>query len=269
MAVETVSGAERIAAAFSGHGRRAALMPYLMGGFPGTAQSLAIAQAYADAGADLIEFGLPFSDPLADGPVVHAAAVDALAAGAVIEDLLAGIEPIAGQLPVMAMTYYNIIHVRGAERFLGRAAEVGISGLIVPDIPLEESDALLGPCDEHGIALIQLVAPTTTDERMERICARARGFIYVVSVAGTTGERAGSAEGVAELVERVRSHTDLPVAVGFGISQPEQAAQIGRIADGAIVGSRFVRAVREAHEAGQDPATAARELVGEFSRALA
>lgn len=266
--VEATTGAERIAAAFSGHGRSAALMPYLMGGFPSVDDSLRVAQAYVDGGADLIEFGLPFSDPLADGPVIHAAAVDALAAGAVIDKLLDGIAPIAAQVPVMVMTYFNIIHARGVERFLGRCADLGIAGLIVPDIPLEESAALLGPCDAHGLALIQLIAPTTPDERIARICAQARGFIYTVSVTGTTGERSADAAGLAELVGRVRAHTELPVAVGFGISEPEQAARVAEVADGAIVGTRLVREVREAHQGGGDPAPAARALVTSFSEAL-
>lgn len=267
--VETTSGVERIAAAFAGHGRRAALMPYLMGGFPTTDDSLRIAQAYIDGGADLIEFGLPFSDPLADGPVIHGAAVEALANGAVIEKLLDHMAPIAAQVPTMVMTYFNLIEARGVERFLGRAADLGVSGLIVPDIPLEESSVLLGPCDERGIALIPLVAPTTPDERMEKICAQARGFIYTVSVTGTTGERTATAEGLNELVARVRKHTDLPVAVGFGISDAEQASRVADVADGAIVGTRLVREAGEAHVGGGDPAPAVEALVREFSEALA
>lgn len=262
------NGGDRIAAAFAGHGRRGALMPYLMGGFPSTEQSLEVAQAYVDGGADLIEFGLPFSDPLADGPVIHAAAVDALAGGVLIDQLLDGIVPVAAQVPVMVMTYFNIIHARGVDRFVGRCAEVGVSGLIVPDVPLEESSALLGPCDRHGLALIPLIAPTTPDARIGEICAQARGFIYTVSVAGTTGERSADAAGLAELVGRVRAHTDLPVAVGFGISQPDQAARVVEVADGAIVGTRLVREVREASAAGNDPASAARSLVTSFSAAL-
>lgn len=261
-------GTERIAAAFAGHGRRAALMPYLMGGFPSVEQSLAVAQAYVDGGADLIEFGLPFSDPLADGPVIHAAAVDALAGGALIDPLIEGIAPVAAQVPVLIMTYFNIIHARGVERFVGRCVEAGVSGLIVPDVPLEESSALLGPCDAAGLALIPLIAPTTPDERIERICAQARGFIYTVAVTGTTGERTADAAGLAELVGRVRAHTDLPVAVGFGIAEPEQAARVAELADGAIVGTRLVRALGDAAEQNQDPAATARSLVATFSQAL-
>jgi tryptophan synthase alpha chain len=267
-AVATASGTDRIAAAFAGHGRRAALMPYLMGGFPSTGDSLRIAQAYVDAGADLIEFGLPFSDPLADGPVIHGAAVDALAAGALIDKLLDGVAPVAAQVPVLVMTYFNLIEVRGVERFLGRAADLGVSGLIVPDIPLEESAVLLEPCDRHGLALIPLVAPTTPDERMARICAQARGFVYTVAVTGTTGGRAAGAADLSELVGRVRAHTELPVAVGFGISEPDQAARVADVADGAIVGTRLVREARAAHEGAGDPVPAVADLVARFSAAL-
>lgn len=266
--MQAASGLQRIAAAFSGHGRSAALMPYLMGGFPSEDESLAVAQAYVDGGADLIEFGLPFSDPLADGPVIHSAAVDALAAGASIDRLIGGIAPVAAQVPVLVMTYFNIIHARGVERFLGRCAEVGVSGLIVPDIPLEESSVLLEPCDRHGLALIPLIAPTTPDARIAEICAQARGFIYTVSVTGTTGERSAQSADLAELVARVRAHTELPVAVGFGISEPAQAAAVGEIADGAIVGTRLVRCVGEARANGEDAAAAARSLVTDFSQAL-
>lgn len=267
--VETQSGVERIAAAFRGHGRRAALMPYLMGGFPTTDDSFRIAQAYIDGGADLIEFGLPFSDPLADGPVIHGAAVEALANGALIEKILDGIGQIAQQVPVLVMTYFNLIEARGVDRFLGRVADAGVSGLIVPDIPLEESAVLLGPCDERGLALIPLIAPTTSDHRIGEICAQARGFIYTVSVTGTTGERTATAEGLNALVGRVRAHTELPVAVGFGISDTEQSSRVADIADGAIIGTRLVREAGEAHKGGGDPAPAVEALVREFSDSLA
>lgn len=266
--VESASGAKRIAAAFSGHQRRAALMPYLMGGFPSTEESLRIAQAYIDGGADLIEFGLPFSDPLADGPVIHSAATAALEAGAVVEDVIGRIADVAAQVPTLLMTYYNLIEARGVERFLDRAVELGVSGMIVPDIPLEESCDLLTSCDSRGLALVPLVAPTTPDSRMERICAQARGFVYVVAVTGTTGERAASATGLDELVGRVRQYTELPIAVGFGISEPAQAGQVGELADGAIVGSRLVREVQDVRSAGGDVAVAAELLVREFSAAL-
>ncbi|MFY9487782.1 MAG: tryptophan synthase subunit alpha [Solirubrobacterales bacterium] len=265
---ETATGIDRIAAAFTGHGRRAALMPYLMGGFPSVAESARIAQAYVDGGADLIEFGLPFSDPLADGPVIHGAAVEALANGAVIDKVLTTLPPIAQQVPTLVMTYFNLIEAQGVERFIGRIAEAGVSGLIAPDIPLEESAPLLEACDDNGLALIPLIAPTTPDQRIAAICAQARGFIYTVSVLGTTGERTATAEGLAELVGRVRAHTDLPVAVGFGISDTEQASRVADVADGAIVGTRLVRETGERQRNGEDPVPAVEALVREFAAAL-
>ncbi|MFY9264519.1 MAG: tryptophan synthase subunit alpha [Solirubrobacterales bacterium] len=266
---ETATGVDRIAAAFTGHGRRAALMPYLMGGFPTVADAARVAQAYADGGADLIEFGLPFSDPLADGPVIHAAAVEALANGAVIDRVLASAEPIARQLPTLVMTYFNLIEAQGVDRFAGRLAEIGVSGIIAPDVPLEESAQLLAACDANGLALVPLVAPTTPDRRIAAICAQARGFIYTVSVLGTTGERMASAEGLAELVGRVRAHTELPVAVGFGISDARQASRVADVADGAIVGTRLVRETGERFRAGEDPAPAVEAIVREMAQAIA
>lgn len=265
---ETATGIQRIAAAFSGHGRRAALMPYLMGGFPSVDQALSIADAYIDGGADLIEYGLPFSDPLADGPVIHGAAVDALAAGATAAEVLEAVGSVAARVPTLVMTYFNLIEAQGIERFVGRLRELDVSGLIAPDIPLEESAPLLSACDAAGIALIPLVAPTTTDERMAAICSQARGFVYTVSVTGTTGERVATAEGLAELVGRVRSHTNLPVAVGFGISDPEQASRVAEVADGAIVGTRLVRETGERAAAGEDPAAAVESVVRELADAL-
>lgn len=268
----TISGTEtglaRIAGAFAAHGRKGALMPYMMGGFPDPQHTLSIAQAYRDGGADLIEFGLPFSDPLADGPVIHEAATRALGAGATIESLIDTIAPVAAELPTLAMTYFNIVEVRGMERFLDHVVAAGISGLIVPDLPFDEAEDLLAACDARGLALIQLVAPTTTDARLEAICRRARGFIYVVAYAGTTGT-GQAAEGTLErLVARVREHTDLPVAVGFGIATPEDAASVAAIADGAIVGTRLVRAAGEAAASGDDPAVAVERLVREFATGL-
>src|SRR3954463_13514146 len=203
-------GIERIAAAFDGHGRRAALMPYMMGGFPDMRTSLAIGEAYADAGADLVELGIPFSDPLADGPIIHAAATRALAAGATLPGVLEVGRALAERVPVVAMCYANPILARGVERFAHELAERGVAGLIVPDLPLEESAAVLAACDAVGVALVPLVAPTTPDERMEAIGAAARGFVYTVSVAGTTGERAALAEGVADVVRRTRERTAVP-----------------------------------------------------------
>ena len=257
------SGTERIAEAFAAaraEGRRAALMPYLMGGYPTLEGSRGVLSAYVEGGADLIELGIPFSDPLADGPVIHAAGVAALRAGVRVEDALA----LAGEapVPVVVMCYANPIFARGLERFVDLLARSGASGLIVPDLPLEEAPAVLEACDGAGIALVPLVAPTTPDERLARIGARARGFLYTVSVTGTTGERAGLDGDLAAVVARARAGTAVPVAVGFGIGTPEQAAAAAAAgADGVIVGSRLVRA------AGEDPA-GVRELVAAFAGAL-
>jgi tryptophan synthase alpha chain len=261
----TLAGAERIAAAFAGAGKRAALMPYLMGGFPDLDGSRAIGGAYADAGADLVELGVPFSDPLADGPVIHAAGTAALRAGATVDGVLRVAEALAARLPVVVMCYANLVFARGPEPFAAALRDAGASGLIVPDLPLEEAPAVLEACDAAGVALVPLVAPTTPDERLQRIGARARGFLYTVSVTGTTGERAALSEAFAGVVERAKAHTAVPVALGFGIGKPEQAAEAAAAgADGVIIGSRLVRAAAESDDA---PA-AVRELVAGFAAAL-
>ncbi|HSD79380.1 MAG TPA: tryptophan synthase subunit alpha [Solirubrobacteraceae bacterium] len=264
----TNAGAERIATAFAGRAGRAALMPYLMGGFPDLDASRAIGEAYADGGADLVELGLPFSDPLADGPVIQMAGSRALRAGTTVDGVLEVARALSRRVPVVLMGYVNLVLARGVERFAADAAAAGASGLIVPDLPFEEAPAVLGACDASGLALVPLVAPTTPGERLALIGARARGFVYTVSLAGTTGERAALADAYAELVARVRAATSVPVALGFGISTPEHAAQAAAAgADGVIVGSRLVRAAAEA--AGPAAAASAvRELVAGFAAAL-
>ncbi len=263
------TGAERIAAAFATARGRAALMPYLMGGFPDIETSVAIATAYADAGADLVELGVPFSDPLADGPVIHEAATKALAAGSTLHTVLEAGERIAELLPVVLMCYANPLFARGPERFAAELAGRGISGLIVPDLPLEESAGVLEACDAHGIALVPLVAPTTADTRLAAIGSKARGFVYTVSVTGTTGERAATQTDAGALIARVKAHSPVPVALGFGISTGGQAAAAADAgADGVIVGSRLVRAVAEAVEQGSDPAAAAASVVTDLADAL-
>lgn len=258
------AGAARIAAAFAGCGKRAALMPYLMGGFPDLATSLAIGEAYADGGADLVELGVPFSDPLADGPVIHAAGTRALAAGATVDGVLEVAASLAPRVAVVVMCYANLVIARGPERFAADLAAAGASGLIVPDLPLEEAPAVLAACDAAGVALVPLVAPTTPDERLRLIGERARGFLYTVAVTGTTGERAAGAD-VAGIIRRAAAATTVPVALGFGIATPEQArAAADAGAAGVIVGSRLVRAAGEA----DDPAAAVRGLVTAFADAL-
>jgi tryptophan synthase alpha chain len=263
-----MTGSERIAEAFAAaraDGRRAALMPYLMGGFPDLESSRRIGLAYAEAGAHLVELGVPFSDPLADGPVVHAAGTAALRAGAKLEGVLDVGRSIAEQVPVVVMCYANSIFARGLERFADALVDASISGLIVPDLPLEESEGILAACDRRGIALVPLAAPTTPEERLERIGARARGFLYTVSLTGTTGERASLDGGLAGVIARAAAHTHVPLAVGFGIAEPAQAAAAAKAgADGVIVGSRLVRAAGE----DADPVAAVRTLVREFASAL-
>jgi tryptophan synthase alpha chain len=255
-------GPERIAAAFASHGRRAALMPYLMGGFPDVETSLQVGIACADAGADLVELGIPFSDPLADGPVIHAAGTHALAAGVTPGDVLRVCEALSDRIPVVLMVYANLVLAGGAQAFVQRAAGAGASGLIVPDLPHDEAAELRAACDRQGVALVPLVAPTTTPERIGEVGGDARGFVYTVAVTGTTGERDELPPELARTVERVRDATSVPVAVGFGIASGEQAGRVAELADGVIVGSRLVRA------AGEGGPRAVGEAVAELSAAL-
>ncbi len=245
-----MTGSERIAVAFAtarAAGRRAALMPYLMGGYPSLGASRTVLSQYAEGGADLIELGIPFSDPLADGPVIHAAAVAALRGGVRVGDALGlAREGQAQGVPVIVMCYANPIFARGLDSFIELLVGAGASGLIVPDLPFEEAPAAVEACDAAGIALVPLVAPTTPDERLAKIGARARGFLYTVSLTGTTGERASLDGTLPAVLARARASTAVPVAVGFGIATPEHAAAAADAgADGVIVGSRLVRAAAD------------------------
>jgi tryptophan synthase alpha chain len=243
-----VAGAERIADAFAAARAdgRAALMPYVMAGFPDQETSLAVAGAYADGGADLIELGVPYSDPLADGPVIHDAGTRALAAGATLDSALELCRRIAGRVPVVPMVYANMVLARGAEQFAAALAGAGACGAIVPDLPPEEGEPIAGALRDAGLAPVPLVAPTTPAERRARIGGVAEGFVYLVSDTRTTGERDHLPASLPELVAGTRADAGVPVAVGFGIGTPEQAAEVGRIADGVIIGSRLVRMAGEA-----------------------
>lgn len=243
-----MSGAERIDAAFKAAADegRAALMPYMMAGYPDRETGLAVAAAYADAGADLIELGVPFSDPLADGPTIHAAATQALEAGATFATALEVCRAVADRVPVVFMAYANMVLAQGgAAEFAQMARAAGAAGAIVPDLPHDEAGEVRAAFDAEGLALVPLLAPTTPEERRRRICESARGFVYVVSTVGTTGERAEIPPALTELVAATKADASTPVAVGFGIGTPEQAAQVGEIADGVIIGSRLVRAAGE------------------------
>ncbi|MGH2973997.1 MAG: tryptophan synthase subunit alpha [Solirubrobacterales bacterium] len=263
MTEATLTGVARIATAFDaarGDGR-AALMPYMMAGYPDRETSMAVAEAYAES-ADLVELGVPFSDPLADGPTIHAAATAALGAGATLETAIEVCESIAERVPVVFMVYANMVLAHGgAAEFARRALAAGAAGAIVPDLPLEEAEPVREAFADAGLALVPLVAPTTPSERRARICTAAQGFIYVVSTVGTTGEREEIPAQLAELVASTKTEAEVPVAVGFGIGTPAQAAQVGEVADGVIIGSRLVRAAGEAGGV----ATAA-EAVGSFLR---
>ena len=260
-----LTGVARIAAAFEAAEGRAALMPYLMGCFPDAATSVAVGLACANAGADLLELGVPYSDPLADGPVIHAAATVALESGATLDSVLDVARQLSDRIPVVLMCYANLVHARGWVAFAEALREAGGCGLICPDLPLEEAPEALEALDAQGLALVPLVAPTTPDERLKAIGERARGFLYTVSVAGTTGERAATADGVGDVIARAKASTSVPVAIGFGISTPEQAAAMADAgADGVIVGSRLVRAVGES----ADPVAEVSELVSQLAGAL-
>jgi tryptophan synthase alpha chain len=262
----SATGLERVAAAFAGSGKRAALMPYMMGGYPSLEDSRAVAAACIEAGADLIELGVPFSDPLADGPVIHAAATAALAGGTTATDVLNLAAEFSARVAIIVMAYANTVLTPGGDCFLARLQDAGVAGLIVPDLPYEEGGELARAASARGLALVPLVAPTTTDARLQLIAARASGFLYVVSVIGTTGERAAArSDATARLIARAKAASAVPVALGFGISDPRQAAAAAQAgADGVIVGSRLVRAAGE-------PAGGAAEvgrLVAEFATAL-
>jgi tryptophan synthase alpha chain len=236
-------------------------MPYMMAGFPDREAALTVAEAYAES-ADLVELGVPFSDPLADGPTIHAAATKALEAGATLETALETCEAISDRVVVMLMVYANMVLAQGGvEEFARRASLAGAAGAIVPDLPLEEAESLRAVFAEAGLALVPLVAPTTPDERRARICDVAQGFVYVVSTVGTTGERDEIPAQLTDLVTAAKAEADVPVAVGFGIGTPAQAAAVGTFADGVIIGSRLVRAAGEAGSPG-----AAAAAVGSFLR---
>ncbi len=263
-------GPARIAAAFAAARAegRAALMPYLMGGFPDLATSRSVAEAYAESGADLIELGVPFSDPLADGPVIHAAGTEALAAGATFDGVMEICAAVGDRIPVVPMCYSNMILAQGAERFAAALAAAGAAGAIVPDLPPEEAGGIGDALAASELALVPLIAPTTPPERRGRIAAAGGGFVYLVSDTRVTGERDWLPAGLDELIEAVRADTDLPVAVGFGIGTPEQARAVGARADGVIIGTRLVRAVAEADGAGEAAGAVARFL-GETRQAMA
>ena len=251
-------------------------MPYFPLGYPDLNTSIDVIEALAKNGADLIEVGLSFSDPLADGPVIQHATQVALEKGITLKKSLDAVKELRNRgvnIPLVLMGYYNPMLAYGLEKFVCHAIDAGADGFIIPDLPPEEADefilALSGassapPAPLSAMPLIQMLAPTTPDDRMEMIARNAKGFIYLVSVTGVTGARQSLADGLGELIARVRERTSVPVCVGFGISTPEQAKQVGALADGMIVGSACVKTI-----GGSDnPVEAAKHFAAEFREAL-
>jgi tryptophan synthase alpha chain len=238
---------------------RPLLMPYAVGGYPDAGTCLEIARLYAECGADIVELGIPFSDPLADGPVIQAASQTALRGGTTpmgVLDLAATLS--ADGLDIVLLSYLNVILALGPERFFGRCGDAGVLGVVVPDLPVEEAGELSETAGGHGVDLVLLAAPTSTDERLARIGKAASGFIYCVSTTGVTGARTSLAGGLPAFLARLRRHTDVPLAVGFGVSTSEQAGEVAAHADGVIIGSKLVEIVTRGQ--GRGPAIWRNEL---------
>jgi tryptophan synthase alpha chain len=238
---------------------RKLLVPYVTGGYPGWADAI---RASAANGADAIEIGIPFSDPVMDGPVIQQASQAALDAGVTPLSVLDEVPDLDVGVPLVVMTYYNLVHHDGHRRFAHRLVEAGVSGCILPDLPLEESLPWCRAADHEGVETVMLAAPTAPDERLPRIAARARGFVYAVGLLGVTGEREALAASATALAARVKAITDVPVLVGVGVSNAEQAYQASRVADGVIQGASVVRRLMES---GPD---AVGDYVAEVRRAL-
>jgi tryptophan synthase alpha chain len=247
-----------------GEGKKA-LIAYIMGGDPSLQETEALVLELERAGADIIELGVPFSDPIADGPVIQRAAERALRSGTTLKKILDVVAALRGrtQVPLVLMTYYNVIHAMGEADFCRRACSAGVDGVIVPDMPPEEGAQLADAAERMGLHVIHLLAPTSTASRRASIASRSRGFIYYVSLTGITGAALTDTEDVRRNVEKIAKVSDTPVAVGFGIATPEDAANVARLADGVIVGSAIVRLIGEGQ---QRPGLA--ERVGRFVRDL-
>ncbi len=218
------------------------LVPYITGGYPGWADAV---RAAAASGADAIEIGVPFSDPVMDGPVIQEASLAALNAGAIPPAILDEAATLEIGIPTAVMTYYNLVHHDGHRRFAGRLVKAGVSGCILPDLPLEESEPWTRAADDAGVETIMLAAPTASDERLGRIVKRARGFVYSVGLLGVTGERTSLAATATELAARLLRITDKPVLVGVGVSNVEQAREACSVADGVVQGASVVRRMME------------------------
>ena len=253
-------------------GLRPGLVTFVTAGDPDYDTSLKILKALPGAGADVIELGMPFSDPMADGPAIQAAGLRALKGGQTMVKTLAMVREFRADdtdTPIVLMGYYNPVYIYGVERFIADAKAAGVDGLIVVDLPPEEDDELCIPAMRAGLNFVRLATPTTDEKRLPAVLRNTSGFVYYVSITGITGTAAPDALAVAAAVKRIKQHTDLPVAVGFGVKTPSQAASIGRAADAVVVGSAIVDAIEKSLD-GQGRATATTVgAAGELVRALA
>lgn len=247
---------------------RPALVTYFMGGDPDYDTSMAIMKALPGAGADILELGVPFSDPMADGPAIQAAGLRSLQGGHSLRrslDMVAEFRKDDDKTPIVLMGYYNPIYIFGVDRFLQQARAAGVDGLIVVDLPPEMDMELCVPALKAGLSFIRLATPTTDDKRLPVVLQNTSGFVYYVSMTGITGSALPDTSVIGSAVERIKRHTDLPVCVGFGIKSAEQAEAVGRGADGVVVGTALVRAIDEARQNGKDPVAAATALVSELA----
>jgi len=229
---------------------RAAFIPFIMAGDPDYDRSLALLKALPEAGADIIELGVCFTDPMADGPTIQAAGLRALASGQTLErtlDMVAAFRLENQTTPIVLMGYYNPFFTYGVQKFLIRAQQVGVDGLIIVDLPPEEDEEMCLPAQEAGIDFIRLITPTTNNERLPSVIRHSSGFVYYVSVAGVTGQKTAGQGGIDIALENLRDHTDLPVAVGFGIKTKERASEIAKVADAVVVGSALVEKIERTY----------------------
>ena len=254
---------------------RGALVTFVTAGDPDLETAEQILNGLPAAGADIIELGMPFSDPMADGPAIQLANLRALGNGMTLQktlDMIGRFRQRDSDTPIVLMGYYNPIHYYGVQRFIDAAIDVGVDGLIIVDLPPEEDEELCHPCLTAGINWIRLTTPTSDDHRLETVLRNSSGFVYYVSIAGITGTRSANQSAVEEAVARIKRHTDLPVAVGFGIKTADQVASTVSVAEGAVVGSAIVNKIAEGVEAGASPSTICQSVhrfVGELATGTA
>jgi tryptophan synthase alpha chain len=251
---------------------RAAFVTFLMCGDPDMATSLAIIKALPKAGADIIEIGMPFTDPMADGPAIQAAGLRALKAGMTLKKTLQVVRDFRkdeAKTPIVLMGYYNPIYIYGVDKFLADAKSAGVDGLIIVDLPPEEDTELCIPAMKAGLNFIRLATPTTDDKRLPAVLANTSGFVYYVSITGITGSASAATSDVASAVARIKRHTKLPVCVGFGIRTPEAARDIAQAANGAVVGSALIDVLRETLDANSKATTKTVPAVADFVSSLA